>query len=29
MVIPNVARNLLVNRDMPPFDNADLRRDLA
>jgi peptide/nickel transport system substrate-binding protein len=29
MVIPNVARNLLVNRDMPPFDNADLRRAIS
>src|SRR5947209_8672564 len=29
MVIPNVARNLLVNRDVPPFDNADLRRAMS
>ena len=29
MVIPNVARNLLVNRDVPPFDNADLRRAIS
>jgi peptide/nickel transport system substrate-binding protein len=27
--IPNVARNLLVNRDVPPFDNADLRRAMT
>ena len=29
MVIPNVARNLLVNRDVPPFDNPDLRRAMS
>jgi peptide/nickel transport system substrate-binding protein len=29
MTIPNVARNLLVNRDVPPFDNADLRRAMS
>ena len=29
-VQPNaVSRNLIVNRDAPPFDNADLRRALA
>ena len=25
----NVARNLLVNRDVPPFDNPELRRAMA
>ena len=25
----NVGRNLLVNRDAPPFDNADLRRAMS
>ena len=25
----NVSRNVLVNRDKPPFDNADLRRAMA
>jgi peptide/nickel transport system substrate-binding protein len=25
----NVSRNLLVNRDKPPFDNADLRRAMS
>jgi peptide/nickel transport system substrate-binding protein len=25
----NVARNLILNRDKPPFDNADLRRAVA
>jgi peptide/nickel transport system substrate-binding protein len=29
MVIPNVARNLLVNRDVTPFDNAELRRAMS
>jgi peptide/nickel transport system substrate-binding protein len=29
MVIPNVARNLLINRNVPPFDNADLRRAIS
>ena len=29
MVIPNVSRNLLVNRDVPPFDNAELRRAMS
>ncbi len=28
-VIPNVARNLLINRNAPPFDNADLRRAIS
>jgi peptide/nickel transport system substrate-binding protein len=28
-VVANVARNLLVNRDVPPFDNADLRRAMS
>jgi peptide/nickel transport system substrate-binding protein len=29
-VVPtNVARNLIVNRDKPPFDNADLRRAMS
>jgi len=27
--IPNVSRNLLVNRDAPPFDNPELRRALS
>jgi peptide/nickel transport system substrate-binding protein len=27
--ITNVARNLLVNREVPPFDNADLRRAMS
>jgi peptide/nickel transport system substrate-binding protein len=26
---PNVPRNLLVNRDTPPFDNPDLRRAMS
>src|SRR5262249_57471545 len=25
----NVARNLILNREKPPFDNADLRRAVA
>ena len=25
----NVARNLIVNRDKPPFDNPEIRRALA
>src|SRR5262249_57901153 len=25
----NVSTNLIVNRDKPPFDNADLRRAMA
>ena len=25
----SISRNLLVNRDKPPFDNADLRRAMA
>jgi hypothetical protein len=25
----NVSRNLTLNRDKPPFDNADLRRAVA
>jgi peptide/nickel transport system substrate-binding protein len=25
----NVSRNLLVNRDKPPFNNADLRRGMS
>jgi peptide/nickel transport system substrate-binding protein len=29
MVIPNVSRNLLVNRNVPPFDNAELRRAMS
>jgi peptide/nickel transport system substrate-binding protein len=29
LVIPNVARNLLVNRNAPPFDNAELRRAMS
>jgi peptide/nickel transport system substrate-binding protein len=29
MVIPNVSRNLLVNRSVPPFDNAELRRAMS
>jgi peptide/nickel transport system substrate-binding protein len=29
MVIPNVSRNLLVNRSQPPFDNAELRRAMS
>jgi len=29
MTIPNVARNLLVNRDAPPFDNPELRRAMS
>ncbi|HEX6442520.1 MAG TPA: ABC transporter substrate-binding protein [Stellaceae bacterium] len=29
MTIPNVARNLLVNREAPPFDNAELRRAVS
>ena len=29
MTIPNVARNLLVNRDVPPFDNPELRRAMS
>ncbi len=29
MTIPNVARNLLLNRDAPPFDNAQLRRAVS
>src|SRR5258707_11987610 len=29
MTIPNVARNLLVNRDVPPFNNPDLRRAMS
>src|SRR5205085_11398871 len=28
MTIPNVARNLIVNRDAPPFDNSDFRRSI-
>jgi len=29
-IVPsNVSRNLLVNRNMPPFDNPDLRRAMA
>ena len=26
---PNVARNLIVNRDVPPFDNPELRRAMS
>ena len=29
LVTPNVPRNLLVNRDAPPFDNPDLRRAMS
>jgi peptide/nickel transport system substrate-binding protein len=29
LVTPNVPRNLLVNRDVPPFDNPDLRRAMS
>ena len=29
MVTPNVARNMIVNRDAPPFDNPDLRRAMS
>jgi peptide/nickel transport system substrate-binding protein len=29
MFTPNVPRNLLVNRDAPPFDNPDLRRAMS
>jgi peptide/nickel transport system substrate-binding protein len=29
MTIPNVSRNLIVNRDVPPFDNAQLRRAMT
>ena len=29
MVIPNVSRNLLVNRNVPPFDNSELRRAMS
>src|SRR5438874_2025371 len=28
-VVANVPRNLLVNRDVPPFDNPDLRRAMS
>ena len=27
--IPNVSRNLLVNRNVPPFDNPELRRAMS
>src|SRR6266513_2989263 len=29
MMIPNVSRNLLVNRNVPPFDNPELRRAMS
>src|SRR6266446_4819389 len=29
MVTPNVARNMIVNRDAPPFDNSELRRAMS
>src|SRR6516165_6836034 len=29
MFTPNVPRNLLVNRDAPPFDNPDIRRAMS
>jgi len=29
MTVANVARNLIVNRDVPPFDNPDLRRAMS
>src|SRR6185369_1178075 len=28
-VVANVARNLIVNRDVPPFDNPELRRAMS
>src|SRR5437588_2748071 len=29
MFVANVARNMIVNREAPPFDNPDLRRAMA
>jgi len=29
LVVANVARNLIVNRDVPPFDNPELRRAMS
>jgi peptide/nickel transport system substrate-binding protein len=29
MTIPNVSRNLIVNREAPPFDNPELRRAMS
>jgi peptide/nickel transport system substrate-binding protein len=29
MATPNVARNMIVNRDAPPFDNPELRRAMS
>ncbi len=29
MATPNVARNMIVNRDVPPFDNPELRRAMS
>ena len=29
VVVSNTGRNLLVNRDVPPFDNPDLRRAIS
>src|SRR5215469_6224640 len=29
IAVANVARNLIVNRDVPPFDNAELRRAMS
>src|SRR5438876_3206209 len=29
MTIPNVSRNLIVNRDSPPFNNAQIRRTMT
>ena len=29
MFVANVARNMLVNREAPPFDNAELRRAMS
>src|SRR5436309_4465081 len=29
MFVANVARNMIVNRDAPPFDNSDLRRAMS
>src|SRR5215469_10780623 len=29
MTIPNVSRNLLLNRDAPPFDKSELRRAMT
>src|SRR5437763_15492474 len=29
MFVANVARNMIVNREAPPFDNPDLRRAMS